>query len=191
MSDIKKTGHGRWGSLVETAIEGQNLNGEDQLFILMQAAQYLTATRGLGAPEARICCERAEALGHSINRPLLLYSALIGQWRYTLITEKLAAAMPIAERVYSLAQEQNDPTLMIWAYNALSATLYFLGDFETSRQHAMSGVRIWHSGNVQSHPEDYYTPAVGCLCYGALSEWHLGEIASCQANIADAISLAK
>jgi hypothetical protein len=30
--------------------------------------------------------------------------------------------MKIAERVYSLAQEQDDPTLMIAAYNGLAAT---------------------------------------------------------------------
>jgi len=34
-------------------------------------------------------------------------------------------------------------------------------------------------------------PPVACLCYQALSEWHLGEIASCKANMAEAISLAK
>ena len=54
----------RWGSLVETAIEGQSLTAEDQVFILMQAGSYLTATRGLGALEARICYERAEPLCH-------------------------------------------------------------------------------------------------------------------------------
>ena len=64
--------HGRWGSPVETALEGQSLTAEDQLFILMQAGLYLTATRGLGAPEARICYERAESLCHSLDRPLLL-----------------------------------------------------------------------------------------------------------------------
>jgi hypothetical protein len=70
--------HGRWGSLVETAIEGQSLTAEDKLFILMQAGLYLTATRGMGAPEPRICYERAELLCHSLNRPGLLYSALMG-----------------------------------------------------------------------------------------------------------------
>jgi serine/threonine protein kinase/tetratricopeptide (TPR) repeat protein len=183
--------HGRWGSLVETAVEGQSLTAEDQLFILMQAAPYLTAIRGLGAPEARICCERAESLCHSLGRPLLLYVALIGQWRYSLMTEKVSAAMQIAERVYSLAQEQNDAALMIGAYRSLAATLYYLGDFEFARQYAIRGVQIWRSGNIQSHAEDYYTPVVGCLCYGALSEWHLGDIASCQANLDEAISLAK
>ena len=175
--------HGRWGSLVETAVEGQSLTAEDQLFILMQAGLYLTATRGLGAPEARICYERAEPLCHSLNRPRLLFMALIGQWRYTLMTDKLSAAMQIAERVYSLAQEQNDAALMIGAYHALAAMLYFLGDFESARQYAMRGVQIWRSGSVQSHAEDVDTPVVSCLCYEAMSEWHLGEIASCQANM--------
>ena len=182
--------HGRWGSLVETGFDGESLTAEDQLFILMQAAAYLTATRGSGAPEARICYERAEALCHSLGRPLLLY-ALIGQWRYTLVTDKLSATMQVAERVYSLAQEQDDPTLMIWAYNALACTFYFLGDFESARQYAIHGVQIGRSGGGQSTPEDVDTPIVGCLCYKAFSEWHLGEIASCKAKMDEAISLAK
>ena len=183
--------HGRWGSLVETGVEGQSLVAEDQLFILMQAALYLTATRGMGAPEARICYERAEPLCHSLGRPLLLCVALTGQWRYTLITDKMSAAMPIAERLYSLAQEQDDPTLMLGAYRALASTLYWSGDFESALQYAMRGVQLWRSGRVQSHTEEYYTPVVGCLCYEALSEWHLGDIASWQATIGKAISLAK
>jgi tetratricopeptide (TPR) repeat protein len=117
--------------------------------------------------------------------------ALTGQWRYSLVTEKLTAAMRIAERVYSLAQEQDDPALMIGAYRALAGTLHYLGDFESARQYAMRGIQIWRSGNVQSHADEYYTPAVGCLGYGAMSEWHLGEMASCQANMNEAISLAK
>jgi hypothetical protein len=54
--------HGRWGSLVETGLEEQSLTAEDQLFILMQAGLYLTATRGFAAPEIRICYEHVESL---------------------------------------------------------------------------------------------------------------------------------
>ena len=99
---------GHWGSLAEATIEGQSLTPEDQLFVLMQAGLYLMDTRGLSAPEARICYERAESLCHSLNRPVLLYSALMGQWHYSLMTDKLTTTMQIAKRVYSLAQEQND-----------------------------------------------------------------------------------
>src|SRR4029077_2707817 len=79
----------RWGSPVQTDVAGQSLTEEDQLFVLTQAGMYLTATRGHSTPEARICYERAEPLCDSLNRPLLLYSALIGQWRHFLLTGKL------------------------------------------------------------------------------------------------------
>ena len=100
--------YGRWGSPVETSVEGQRLTAEDQLFILMQAGLYLQATRGIAAPEARICYEHAEPLCHPLNRPTLLYFALLGQWRYPFYSDTLTAAMQVAKRVYSLAQEQND-----------------------------------------------------------------------------------
>jgi tetratricopeptide (TPR) repeat protein len=99
--------------------------------------------------------------------------------------------LKIAEQVYALAQEQKDAALMLGAYNALSCTLYFLGDFEGGRKYARQGVHLWRSGGVQSYAEDLYTPAVGCLCFGAVSEWHLGEIASCQEKMDEAISIAK
>ncbi len=183
--------HGRWGSPVETAVEEQSLTAEDQLFILMQAAKYLTNTRGLGAPEALICYERAEPLCHSLKQSRLLCLALRGQWRYRFMTDKLSVAIQIAERVYSLSQEQNDPALMIGVYASLAANLFFLGDFESARQYAMRGVQIWRSGGVPTYPEDVDTPIVGCLCHGALSDWHLGEITSCKANVDEAVSLAR
>ena len=183
--------HGRWGSLVETAIEGQRLTEEDQLFILMQAGLYLTVTRGMGAPEARICYERAEPLCHSLNQPRLLSIALGGQSRHTLMTNKLSAAMQIEERCYSLAQEQNDAALIIGSSSGLAATFYFLGDFESALQYARHGVQVWRSGSVQAYADEYLTPVVTCLCYRAVCEWHFGEIATCHASRDEAISLAK
>jgi hypothetical protein len=180
--------HGRWASPLQV---GVGLTAEDHLFILMQAGLSLSDTRGFGAPEVRICYERVESLCHSLNRPQLLYVALIGQWRYSIMTDKMTATMQIAKRVYSLAQEQNDSALMMGAYRALAVTLYYLGDFESARQHAMRGVQIWRSKSVQSPIEELHAPAVACLCYEALSEWHLGVITSYRATMAEAISLAK
>jgi len=74
--------HGRWESPMKTQVEGQSLTAEDQLYILMQAAQNLTATRGSAAPEVRTCYESAESLCQSLNRPFLLHLTLMGEWRY-------------------------------------------------------------------------------------------------------------
>jgi hypothetical protein len=182
---------GRWGFLLATGTEGQNLTVEDQLFILMQAGLYLTATRGFAAPEARVCYERAEALCHSLHRPLALYSALMGQWLSSLQTDKLTATMQIARRVYALAQGRNSAALMVGAHCAFARTLYFMGDFEAARQHAMNGVELWRSGGETSPVEEVLAPAVACLCYRALSEWHVGGTASCRTTMAEAISMAR
>jgi serine/threonine protein kinase len=150
--------HGRWDSPVKMGVEGQSLTAEDQLFILTQAGLYLSVTRGLGAPEALICYERAESLCVSLDRPLVLFSALRGLWRYSLVTDKLSATMRIAKRVYSLARDQNDSALMIGGYRALAVTLYCLSDFESARRYALLGVQLWRSGGVQSPVEEVMSP---------------------------------
>jgi serine/threonine protein kinase len=185
---------GRWGSPVELGIEGQKLTAEDQLFVLMQAALYLTATRGLASTEAKICYERAESLCHSLNRPLLLFSTLMSQWRYSFVTEKLTATLQIAERIYSLAKKQADLAPIMGACSALAANHCYLGDdFEIARQYALRGVEIWRSGRVQTAEmvEEMMASPVVCLIYEALSEWYLEEVTSSQTCIAEAISLAK
>jgi hypothetical protein len=115
----------------------------------------------------------------------------MGQWRHSLFTDRLSVTMQIAERVHSLAQEQNNPALMIEAYRALAVTFLFLGDFEASREYSMRGVQLWRSGTIQSHPGDVEQPVLACLTKKAMVEWHFGETASSQATMAEAISLAK
>jgi adenylate cyclase len=99
--------------------------------------------------------------------------------------------MQIAKRVYALAQQQNDPGLMLGAQRALAGTFYYMGEFESARQHAMRAIQIWHSGGVPSPVEEVHSPAVVSMVYKALCDWHFGEIASCQATMARAIALAK
>jgi predicted ATPase len=115
----------------------------------------------------------------------------MGQWRCSVNTDKLTTTMQIADHVYSLAQQQNDSALMIGAYSALAGTLYFLGDFEAALRYTKPGIQIWRSGGVQSYAEDLHSPTVSVLCYEAQAKWHLGEIASSQTTLAEAISLAK
>jgi len=184
--------HGRFESpVVETGVEGQCLTQEDQLFILAQAALYLTTTRGMGTPEARICYERVESLCHSVSHPQLHYSALIGQWRYSLTSDNLRIAMQIAKRTYLVAQEQNDPALLIGACNGLACTAYYLGDFEAGLEYAMRGAQIWRSGSTASSVEEVDAPVVSCLFHQALAEWHLGKLTSCHLTMEEAVSLAK
>src|SRR3981189_1769278 len=59
----------RWDSPLEIGREERSLTADDHVFILAEAAINLTVTRGMGAPEARICYERVEAFGRLVNLP--------------------------------------------------------------------------------------------------------------------------
>ena len=183
--------HGRWQSPLKTQIQGQSLTAEDQLYILMQAAQNFTATRGSAAPEVRTCYASAQSLCHSLNRPLLLHLALMGEWRYSFLAQNITVTLQLAERLYSLAQQQNNAALMMEAYHALAATHSCMGNLEAGREYAIRAVQIWRSGSVQSSFEQLEPLHVKCLCYQALAEWHFGELTSCQATISEAIFQAK
>ena len=184
---------GRWGALLETSVEEQSLSAEDRVYLLLQAALYLTVTKETQAPEVRVCYERAEELCLSLNRPkfLFLYSALVGRWRYSLMSDKLSRTLQLAEEVHSLAQARNDSALLIGAYDALGATLLHLGDFERARRFATSGVEIWRSREFLSGVEELMAPAIACLCIQAETKWHFGETASCRGTLSEAKSLAK
>jgi predicted ATPase len=80
---------------------------------------------------------------------------------------------------------------MMGACRPLAVTHHYLGDFESARQYATRGLQICRSGSVKSPVEEVYAPPVTCLIYKALTEWHFGELASCQSAMADAILLAK
>jgi hypothetical protein len=176
---------------METGVGDHSLTPDDQLFILMQAALHLSVTGGGQTPEVRICNERAESLCRSLNRPRLLDVTLKAQWLYCLINGKLGAAMQVATRLYSFAQQQNDIGTSIKAHMALGVTHYYLGNFKVAREHAKCGVRIWRLGDVHSQPEDVDAPIIGCLTHKAFCAWHYGEIASCHLDMEEAISIAK
>ena len=182
---------GRLGSSLKMGVDGQGLTAEDQLFILTQAALYLTVTLGFASPEARVCQQRVESFCHSLDRPQVLHSALMGQWRYALITDKVTVAMQIATRISSQALEVNDPSLLLGACRALACTQYFLGDFDSARQSALRGFTIWRAGDIRCHVQEVDPPVVACLTDKAQAEWHLGEIASCQKTMAEAIAVAR
>jgi hypothetical protein len=57
--------------------------------------------------------------------------------------------MQVAQRIHSLAQEQNNPSLMMGACLALAGTHSRQGDFETARHYAARGIDLWRSRDLK------------------------------------------
>ena len=157
----------------------------------MQAALHLSVTHGIQLAEVRICHEHAVPLCESLGRSDLLFVALVGQWRCSLVTSRLTMTLRLAEQIDSLARQQEQPAPLMKAHMVMAATLYYLGDFDKAREHAMDGVHMLHSGCVEPQTEELDEPVIACFCHEALCAWHFGEIPSCYSSIAEAISLAR
>jgi hypothetical protein len=93
----------------------------------------------------------------------------MGQWRHLCCTDRGEARLQLAQRIYSLAQKQNEVAQLIGAFTALAMTNYALGDFEASYQYAIRGVELWRSGGAQSTIEEVDVPGIACLCQVAYS----------------------
>jgi predicted ATPase len=182
---------GDWCRPIAQDLPGlQGLGPDDQLIVLTQAGLYLTATKGYGLPEVVSCYREVQQLCNTLGKTSLLYSVLIGQWRYSLVTDELQTSLQLAEEIHTLAQNQNDTALLLGAYRALANTTYFMGNFAVARAYAQQGISLWNSQRPQSSVEEVYTPIVTCLCIDAMVLWQFGNPDQAQLRIREAIDLA-
>ena len=108
------------------------------------------------------------------------------------MTDKLTATMQIAKRVYSLAQEQNDSALMIGAYQRFGS--HALSIWAISRPRNNTRCVVFRFGAREAYSlmrrGRLRRPSLVCAMRpypSGISE----RVASCQATMAEAISLAK
>jgi tetratricopeptide (TPR) repeat protein len=170
--------------------ERQGLEPEDQLTVLTHAGLYLTATKGYASNEMLSCYVRIKELCLQLKKASLLYSVLVSEWRYSLVTNNLTTTFQIAKDVYDLANSQHDPALILGAYRTLAGTAYFRGQFELTRKYAKQGVDIWET-KLASSVSEFYAPIVTCLLMDAISLWHLGSPDQSWSRVREAVSMAR
>jgi DNA-binding winged helix-turn-helix (wHTH) protein/tetratricopeptide (TPR) repeat protein len=154
--------------LAERGIQllGEVSNGLDrsniEMSLQIELGTALVATRGLGTPEVKRAFNRALELlppldkqGQSGNNNLL-FSALWGLWNHSWIQAEYAAARETAERLFQLAQNEQDTTMLNQAHFALGIIMMDHGEFADALRHLEQ------------------CPTVISRVYAALTMWNLG-----------------
>jgi tetratricopeptide (TPR) repeat protein len=169
---------GDWSKPIAERDDGQGLEPLDQLIVLTQAGLNLTATLGYSFDGATRCYTRVRELSIELGKANALYSALTSQWRNSLVTDKMSTTLRIAEDVHKLAEEIDNPALLMGAYRSLTDTLHFVGDFTRSKEYSEKGIRLWESDKdkiISLTPTDEVMyPILTCYCFDSLTLWHLG-----------------
>ncbi len=155
----------------ELAERGIRLLGEDsagpegrkiEMSLQIELGTALLATRGLGAEEVGRAFAQAMELLRKLGKRErsgkndLLFSVLWGLWNYNWIRAEYAAARESAERLFQLAEAEQDSTMLTQAHYALGIVMMDHGEFPGALQHL----------------EQCQT--VVSRIYAALTMWYLG-----------------
>jgi len=104
-----------------------------------------------------------------------LFPVLFGLWRFYILRAELKAAREMAEELMSLAQNVQEPALLLEAHQALGGTLLHFGEIASSQTHLDQSISLYDPQQHRSHAFLYgNNPKVYCLAFSAYALWLLG-----------------
>jgi class 3 adenylate cyclase/predicted ATPase len=156
----------------------------------------LMPTRGFGNPEVDEAFSRAALVSEQESDTRGLFVALRGKGQYQMISGDLATARDQAGNILGLADDLDDPGILIEAHHLGWSAFAFTGDLAAAREHAEAGIALYQA--ERDHPLTYiysgHDPGVCCRSFGSLALWQLGfpdqALAQCRAGDALAQELA-
>ena len=146
-----------------------------ELDMQMILGPALANTRGATAIEVKHVYTRARELCGQMGKTMYLFPVLYGLWRFYNLRGSLQMARELGADLLTLAQQQQDPGLLLGAHQSLGTTLFYLGEFGLAGDHLEQGIA---NQNLQkSHYHDFLYEqdlAAFVLSFAAWNLWYLG-----------------
>jgi len=151
----------------------QRLQREVDIHLALGAS--LIATKGTAAPEVGETYTRARQLCQHLEEPQQLFPVLRGLHIYYHVRAELQAAHTLGDQLLALAEQVQDPGMLLVAYHSLGTTLYNLGAVASAQTLFAQGIVLYapqqHRASALLYAED-----TGVICHGfsAHTLWYLG-----------------
>jgi predicted ATPase len=135
----------------------------------------LIATKSQAAPEVEQAYARARALCQQLGETPQLFSVLRGLWAFYVTRGELETAHELGDQLLRMAQQVQDPALLLEAHRALGTTLSYLGEFVAGLAHFTQSRPLYDPQQHRSHTVRYAQDS-GVICLAYMSEvlWYLG-----------------
>ncbi len=150
----------------------------DQLELELQTTlgPVVMITKGWAAPEVEKVYLRAHALSQQSGPATQRFTALMGLYGLALMRGELHAAREREDQLLSLAQQQQEPALLLEAHHACWSTALSLGELSAAQAHTEQGLALYdpqlHHSNARLFSG--HDPAVCARAWGALILWLRG-----------------
>lgn len=134
-----------------------------------------------------------ESSEFSVNTTVkdLRFPVLFGLWLSHLVQGRLLSARELGQQCFTIAKQVGDPAFEVEARRALGATLYYLSEFQTAREHLEAGIKVYQP---QHHPVPTFLhyvadPGMTLLSYSAPLLWCLGYPTQAAARLREATAI--
>jgi tetratricopeptide (TPR) repeat protein len=149
---------------------------ERELKCLLALGKERQAVDGIGSLEAHNCYSRAFEIASKLELRNESLTANRGLLAYYLVRARFEDTRRESEHLLVAAQQTNDLSLMIEAYQGLSFVLFNRGEFSTAAALQQRAIELYDQGNIGSGEFVFaLDPGVGCRMEQALNLWITGS----------------
>jgi predicted ATPase len=190
---VEAHSHLTMGLEVLTTLPETPTRHQHELDLLIPLSRVLRATKSNAAPELEPVLTRAEILVQQVGEPSQHSEVLHALFNFRNAQSERQAAHAVAERLFDLAQRQDDPALLMGAHNALGQSWYRLGVCAPARTHFEQAVALDDSqrhASAHTAPGWPWSMGVNCRVWVARVLWELGYPAQAVQRSQEALTMA-
>jgi predicted ATPase len=181
------------------ALPGTPVRRREQIKLQVARAYALMHTKGHAAPDtmasfdqARSLIERAEALGESLEDPLVLFSVLYGFWVANYVASNSDVFCALAPQFLALAEKRRAAVPLMIGHRIMGTSLLFTGDIAESRVHYNQAIALYDAREHRPLATRFGQDAgVAILSRRSLALWLRGYPEAALADIEHAIKDAR
>jgi class 3 adenylate cyclase/predicted ATPase len=152
----------------------------------------LIATKGQAAAEVEQTYAHARRICQHLEDPHQLFPVLRGLWNHALVRAEHQAARALSEQLLALAEQAQDPAMLVAAHRAMGSTLFCLGMPASAYGHLAQGIALYDSQQHRAAAFRYGEDSgVICHSFAAWALWYLGYPDQGLARIDEAVTLAQ
>ncbi len=148
---------------------------ERELRLQVDLSAPLMAAKGWAAPEVERASARARELCELVGASAPLFPVLWGLWNFYIVRGRLQAAQDLGGQCMRLAEQIQDPVLLLHANYIVGDTHFWQGDIVAARAHLEQDLALADLQGRRPHALAYgLDPGVACLSHAAWALWLLG-----------------
>jgi predicted ATPase len=165
---------------------------QQELKLHLALGPALMAFKGLTVPEVEVAYTRARALCEQTGDTAQLFPALWGLYMFHILRGEIHKARALGEQLLAVAQQQQDPVLLLEAHSSLGISLFWLGELTAAQVHLTQGIALYNPQQHHALASLYggWDPGIACLVDGVLVLWLLGYPDQATKRSTEALTLA-